>query len=306
MTGIDRQQAFSGTKDAAGALALDAARLEAYLAQHVAGFAGPLTIKQFKGGQSNPTYLLETPARRYVLAPQAARQTAAVGARRRPRISRDQRAARTRFPGRRAAGLLRGRERRRHAVLCDELRDGRVFWEPQMPASNATERAAIYDAMNATHRAPAQLRSGRNRPRRFRPRRKLRRAPGRALVETVSRLRDRTDRRHGAADRLAAAAHSAARPARLVHGDYRLDNLIIAKDAAGHPRGARLGTVHARRSARRLHLSSDGVAHAAFGERGRHRRRWSGMILQRSAFRRWRTMSTPTSRAPGSTVKHTN
>ncbi|MGH6665517.1 MAG: phosphotransferase family protein, partial [Pseudolabrys sp.] len=63
MTAIDRQQAFSGTKEAAGALALDSARLESYLATNVAGFAGPLTIKQFKGGQSNPTYLLETPAR---------------------------------------------------------------------------------------------------------------------------------------------------------------------------------------------------------------------------------------------------
>jgi aminoglycoside phosphotransferase (APT) family kinase protein len=37
------------------------------LSAQVIGFAGPLTIKQFKGGQSNPTYMLETPARRYVL-----------------------------------------------------------------------------------------------------------------------------------------------------------------------------------------------------------------------------------------------
>src|SRR6202049_4381044 len=64
---IDRQQAFSGTKEAAGALRLDAGRLETYLSAHVNGFAGPPTVKQFKGGQSNPTYLLETPARRYVL-----------------------------------------------------------------------------------------------------------------------------------------------------------------------------------------------------------------------------------------------
>ena len=55
MTGIDRQQAFSGTKESAPALRLDSVRLEAYLAQHVAGFAGPLTVQHFKGGQSNPT-----------------------------------------------------------------------------------------------------------------------------------------------------------------------------------------------------------------------------------------------------------
>ena len=67
MTSIDRQQAFSGTKDAAPALALDSARLERYLTQAVPGFAGPLAVKQFKGGQSNPTYMLETPQRRYVL-----------------------------------------------------------------------------------------------------------------------------------------------------------------------------------------------------------------------------------------------
>jgi aminoglycoside phosphotransferase (APT) family kinase protein len=48
-------------------LEIDAARLEEYLAGQVEGFAGPLTIRQFKGGQSNPTYLLVTPDRRYVL-----------------------------------------------------------------------------------------------------------------------------------------------------------------------------------------------------------------------------------------------
>ena len=62
MTSIDRQQAFSGTKDAAPALRVDVAQLERYLDAQIAGFAGPLTVRQFKGGQSNPTYLLDTPA----------------------------------------------------------------------------------------------------------------------------------------------------------------------------------------------------------------------------------------------------
>src|SRR5204862_3527819 len=48
-------------------LKFDVARLEAYLVSNVDGFSGPLTVRQFKGGQSNPTYLLETPERRYVL-----------------------------------------------------------------------------------------------------------------------------------------------------------------------------------------------------------------------------------------------
>src|SRR5438445_7723883 len=67
MAEIDRQAAFTGTKDVADTLKFDVARLEAYLADNVAGFAGPLRVHQFKGGQSNPTYMLETPARRYVL-----------------------------------------------------------------------------------------------------------------------------------------------------------------------------------------------------------------------------------------------
>ena len=67
MPTIDRQTAFSGTKDVAAPLRFDAARLEAYLTTHAPDFAGPLTVRQFKGGQSNPTYLVETPAKAYVL-----------------------------------------------------------------------------------------------------------------------------------------------------------------------------------------------------------------------------------------------
>ncbi|MEL0211278.1 MAG: phosphotransferase, partial [Novosphingobium sp.] len=46
---------------------VDEAALAAWLAANVDGFAGPLTIEQFNGGQSNPTYRLTTPTSRYVL-----------------------------------------------------------------------------------------------------------------------------------------------------------------------------------------------------------------------------------------------
>src|SRR3954452_21501296 len=64
---MDRQTAFSGTRDVAAALAFDAGPLADYLAAHLSGFAGPMSVRQFKGGQSNPTYLIETPEYRYVL-----------------------------------------------------------------------------------------------------------------------------------------------------------------------------------------------------------------------------------------------
>ena len=65
---IDRQRDFTGTKEVADALRFDVASA-GKLSRHATSqdFSGPLTVRQFKGGQSNPTYLLETPQRRYVL-----------------------------------------------------------------------------------------------------------------------------------------------------------------------------------------------------------------------------------------------
>ena len=53
---------FIGTKEVQGKHLFDVAALEAYLLQHLPGFAGPLTAEMFKGGQSNPTYKLNTPS----------------------------------------------------------------------------------------------------------------------------------------------------------------------------------------------------------------------------------------------------
>ena len=63
----DAADAFTGTKAVDERHRLDEARLEPWLRAHVDGFEGPLEIRQFKGGQSNPTYELATPGARYVL-----------------------------------------------------------------------------------------------------------------------------------------------------------------------------------------------------------------------------------------------
>src|SRR6266853_6852427 len=67
MPEFDRQATFSGTKEVTPSLAFDVARLAEYLAARLPGFAAPIAVRQFKGGQSNPTYLIETPVRCYVL-----------------------------------------------------------------------------------------------------------------------------------------------------------------------------------------------------------------------------------------------
>ncbi|RYG05602.1 MAG: phosphotransferase family protein, partial [Burkholderiales bacterium] len=56
---------FLGTREVAAQHAVDIAALTAYLQQHLPGFEGPLSVEMFKGGQSNPTYKLITPARAY-------------------------------------------------------------------------------------------------------------------------------------------------------------------------------------------------------------------------------------------------
>jgi aminoglycoside phosphotransferase (APT) family kinase protein len=63
----DAQSQFSGTKEVTAAHRFDEAALARWMAAHVEGYAGPLEVRQFKGGQSNPTYQLVTPQRRYVL-----------------------------------------------------------------------------------------------------------------------------------------------------------------------------------------------------------------------------------------------
>jgi aminoglycoside phosphotransferase (APT) family kinase protein len=230
MTAIDRQQAFSGTKDVASALTIDVARLEQYLTAQVKGFAGPLSVKQFKGGQSNPTYLLQTPARSYVL-------------RRKPpgkllpsahAVDREYRAISALYPQGFpvAAPILYCADESvaGTAFYVMSFVDGRVFWEPQMPASNPAERAAVYDAMNETiaklHTFEpaaiglADFGRGENYVARQVERwSKQYRASETEKIEEMERLIEWLPRHIPPAG-----------PVRLVHGDYRLDNLIVARD----------------------------------------------------------------------------
>jgi aminoglycoside phosphotransferase (APT) family kinase protein len=58
---------FTGTRTVSSQHAFDVEKLEGWLRDRLPGFEGPLSVEQFKGGQSNPTYKLITPARAYVM-----------------------------------------------------------------------------------------------------------------------------------------------------------------------------------------------------------------------------------------------
>jgi aminoglycoside phosphotransferase (APT) family kinase protein len=228
MTTLDRQQAFSGTKEVAGALRLDAARLENYLSAQVKGFAGPLTIKQFKGGQSNPTYLLETPARRYVLRrkPPGKLLPSAHAVDREYRVIRALHAQG--FPVAEPLTYCADDSVAGTPFHLMSFVDGRVFWEPQMADSTPTERAAVYDGMNETIARlhgfdPGKIGLGDfGRGENYVMRQverwsKQYRASQTETIDAMERLIEWLPKHIPPSAR-----------ARLVHGDYRLDNLIVA------------------------------------------------------------------------------
>jgi len=147
---VNRQEMFSGTKDVTDAHRFDIARLEEYLAEHIEDFQRPLEVRQFKGGQSNPTYQLVTPNRKYVL-------------RRKPpgkllpsahAVDREYRVIAalhpTGFPVAKPFVLCEDDSVIGTAFYVMECVEGRIYWGPQLPDCTASERRAIYASMNET------------------------------------------------------------------------------------------------------------------------------------------------------------
>jgi len=231
MTDADRQSAFSGTKEVPERLRFDAGRLEDYLRAHVPSFAGPIVASQFKGGQSNPTYLVETPLRRYVLRrkPPGRLLPSAHAVDREYRVISALSAQD--FPVAEPVLFCADETIAGTAFFLMAYVEGRVFWEPHMPASDPAERAKVYDVMNATL---ARLHT-------FEPAAIGLADYGRG-ENYVARQVERWSKQYRASEtapidemeRLITwlPAHLPPPQApRLVHGDYRLDNMIIAADA---------------------------------------------------------------------------
>jgi len=220
---IDRQQAFSGTT----ASDIDTGALEAHLAGHMPGFAGPLSLARFKGGQSNPTYKLSTPLAAYVLRrkPFGKLLPSAHAIEREYRVTAA--LAEAGFPVARPLHLCTDDGVIGSAFYVMEHAEGRIFWEPHAPGLSGGERAALFDSLNATiaalHRfEPAALGlSEYGKPQGY-VARQIRRWSEQyraSETETVPEM-----------DRLIAwlpGACPADSGASIVHGDFRLDNCIV-------------------------------------------------------------------------------
>ena len=207
---------------------LDLTRLEAWCRAAVPGFAGPIAAEKFAGGQSNPTYRLDATSGRYVL-------------RRKPfgpllpsahAVEREYRLLSalhpTGFPVPRPYALCEDAEVIGAPFYVMDMVEGRTFWNGRLPEQDAAERRPIYEEMIGTlgrlHTIdPAAVGladygpGGNYFERQVRRWTKQYRAAETERIDEAERLIDFLPRTVPAQTRLS-----------IIHGDYRIDNLIYA------------------------------------------------------------------------------
>lgn len=146
----DPHENFKGVKPVEERHKLDESALDAWLKANVEGYAGPLTINQFKGGQSNPTYQLVTPARKYVLRKKP-------GGKLLPSAHAVDREFRvisalypTGFPVARPYALCTDDSVLGAMFYVMEMVEGRVLWNGALPEMDKADRRKTYENKIAT------------------------------------------------------------------------------------------------------------------------------------------------------------
>jgi aminoglycoside phosphotransferase (APT) family kinase protein len=139
----EREQLNTGTKPVAESHRFDEAALEAWLKANVEGFAGPLEVRQFKGGQSNPTYQLVTPSRKYVMRrkPPGKLLPSAHAVDREFRVISALHP--TGFPVARPYALCTDESVVGTWFYVMDMVEGRIFWDQSLPACTPAERREI-------------------------------------------------------------------------------------------------------------------------------------------------------------------
>lgn len=223
---------FVGTMPVQERHRFDVAALETYLRGRIKGYSGPLAVEQFKGGQSNPTYRLSAGGRRYVMRSKpgpAAKLLPSAHA-----VDREFRVitalGRAGIPVPRTYCLCEDEGVIGRSFFVMECVEGRVFWEQSLPGMTAGDRTAIYDDMNrviaALHKvdfaAIGLADYGK---------------PGNYFTRQIGRWSKQYQasetEKIEAMDNLIAWLPANIPPGdetAIVHGDYRLDNLIFHPD----------------------------------------------------------------------------
>jgi aminoglycoside phosphotransferase (APT) family kinase protein len=144
------QEAFTGTRAVSAAHQFNTAALEQWLHANLPDFAGPLEVEMFKGGQSNPTYKLITPKRTYVMrakpGPVAKLLPSAHAIEREFRVMSA--LANTDVPVPQMGALCEDESVIGRAFYVMDFMPGRVMWEQSLPNFSKEQRAPIYWAMN--------------------------------------------------------------------------------------------------------------------------------------------------------------
>jgi aminoglycoside phosphotransferase (APT) family kinase protein len=224
----DFTAANSGTGAVRAGYGFDEAALARWMAENVDGYAGPLTVEQFKGGQSNPTYRLVTAGKSYVLRRKPSGELLP-GAHAVDREALVQaRLGATGFPVAKIHGLCTDDAVIGTWFYVMDMVEGRIFWDATFPDVSRADRPRYFDAMNATiaqlHLCdPAVIGLG------------AYGKPGNYFARQISRWSrqyraDEAAGRNADMDALAAWLPDNIPPGdetSVVHGDFRCDNMIF-------------------------------------------------------------------------------
>ncbi len=230
---MDNYEHFTGTRPVSDQHAFDTAALSAWLDTHLDGFAGPLTVELFKGGQSNPTYKLITPSRSYVMrakpGPVAKLLPSAHAIEREYAVMRGLYG--TGVPVPQMYCLCEDESVIGRAFYVMEFMQGRVLWDQSLPGMTPAQRGEIYDEMNRVISALHTVRfadrglAGYGKPGNY-----FERQIGRWSKQYVASITQPIPEMDRLMEWLPAHIPADARDetrVSIVHGDYRLDNLMF-------------------------------------------------------------------------------
>jgi len=224
---------FIGTGAVSDKHAFDTAALTAWLEKNLEGFAGPLTVEMFKGGQSNPTYKLVTPRQSYVMrakpGPVAKLLPSAHAVEREFAVMRG--LSGTDVPVPRMYCLCEDEAVIGRAFYVMEFMQGRVLWDQALPDMSPAQRGAIYDEMNRVISALHTVKfAERGLASYGKPGNYFDRQIGRWSRQYVASITQPIPEMDKLIEWLPAHIPPGARDANrvsIVHGDFRLDNLMF-------------------------------------------------------------------------------